>query len=110
MNVHAACEDDRLAPEKQPAPDVSVVVVSYNTKDYTLACLESLLDQTESASMQAIVLDNASSDGSADAIAERFCDIELIRSPDNLGVGPTTRTGHSLPDKAAPRQSVHPTT
>ena len=35
--------------------------------------------------MRVVVLDNASDDGSADAIAAAFPQVELIRSPDNLG-------------------------
>jgi GT2 family glycosyltransferase len=66
-------------------PDVSVLIVSYNTREMTLACIASVLDQPGNTACQIIVLDNNSSDGSAAAIGERFPDILLIRSPDNLG-------------------------
>jgi GT2 family glycosyltransferase len=65
-------------------PEVSVIIVSWNTKDILLDCLRSLYEQTKSA-MQVIVVDNASSDGSADAVASEFPQVELIRSQDNLG-------------------------
>ncbi len=68
--------------------DLSIIVVSYNTRDMTLACIRSVYEQTEGASFELIVLDNASSDGSADAIDAEFADREgftLIRSTDNLG-------------------------
>lgn len=65
-------------------PEVSVIIVSWNTKDILMDCLRSLYVQTRT-SMQVIVVDNASSDGSADAVANGFPQVELIRSQENLG-------------------------
>ncbi|PQO28770.1 glycosyltransferase family 2 protein [Blastopirellula marina] len=65
--------------------DVSILVVSYNTKEETLACLESVYDQTKDVSFELIVLDNASHDGSAEAIEETFPELTLIKSSENLG-------------------------
>ncbi len=67
------------------APDVSVLIVSYNTKDMTLDCIRSLIQETVNTTLQIIVIDNQSPDGSADAIAEAFPDVHLIRSEENLG-------------------------
>ena len=67
------------------SPQLSIIIVSYNTRDITLACLESVYAQTRETSFEVIVLDNASSDGSADAIAGRFPQVRLIRHPINLG-------------------------
>ena len=66
-------------------PLVSVVIVSYNTREETLACLASLKAQTVGFPHEVIVLDNASPDGSADAIRRAHPDIRLIESKDNLG-------------------------
>jgi GT2 family glycosyltransferase len=65
--------------------DVTIVVVSYNTLDYVLPCIESVYRQTKSVSFEVIVVDNASADGSADAIARAFPQVLLIRSQENLG-------------------------
>ncbi len=66
--------------------DVSILVVSYNTREMTLACLRSVFDETHEASFELIVLDNASADGSADAIEREFGErVRLIRSAENLG-------------------------
>nr|VFK62320.1 MAG: hypothetical protein BECKUNK1418G_GA0071005_102328 [Candidatus Kentron sp. UNK]VFK70417.1 MAG: hypothetical protein BECKUNK1418H_GA0071006_102828 [Candidatus Kentron sp. UNK] len=65
--------------------ELSIIIVSYNTRELTLACLKSVIEQTRDLSYEIIVVDNASQDGSADAIALTFPRIELIRSPDNLG-------------------------
>ena len=67
------------------APDLSVVVLSWNSRDKTLACLEKLSNDGSARSREIIVLDNASEDGSAEAIAERFPGVILMRNPDNLG-------------------------
>ena len=66
---------------------VSIIVVSFNTKDQTLACLQSIFEQTQSLTFDVIVYDNASTDGSADAIARDFPQVNLIRGPENLGFG-----------------------
>lgn len=64
---------------------VSIIVVSYNTREMTLACLRSVFEQTAAGTFEVIVVDNVSSDGSADAIAAEFPQVKLIRSESNLG-------------------------
>lgn len=71
-------------PEDQPL--VSIVIVSFNTREMTIECVRSVLDQTLNTPFEIIVLDNASSDRSADWIATEFGDrVRLIRSVQNLG-------------------------
>jgi GT2 family glycosyltransferase len=65
-------------------PLVSILVISYNTRDMTLDCLRSVVAQT-TVPYELIVLDNASRDGSAAAIAAAFPGIRLIASETNLG-------------------------
>jgi GT2 family glycosyltransferase len=65
-------------------PDLCVIVVSYNTREMTLACLRSLRDETRTPH-EVIVVDNASSDGSAEAIAAEFPDIRLLAETENHG-------------------------
>jgi GT2 family glycosyltransferase len=64
---------------------VSILIVSYNTRDLTLACLRSLFEQTTQIQFEVIVVDNASADGSADAIAAEFPAVRLIRLTENAG-------------------------
>jgi GT2 family glycosyltransferase len=66
-------------------PDVSIVIVSYNTKDITCQCLRSILDRTAGVTFEIIVVDNGSEDGSVDQIRTEFPTVRLIESPDNLG-------------------------
>ncbi len=63
--------------------DLSVLILSWNTKDLTLACLRALEQDKTRYSREIIVVDNGSHDGSADAIAEAFKNVTLIRNPDN---------------------------
>jgi GT2 family glycosyltransferase len=72
------------------APLLTVIVVSYNTRALTLKCLETLHAATRATPFETIVWDNASTDGSAEAIAaafppERFPALRLVACPDNLG-------------------------
>ena len=68
-------------------PKVSILIVSYNTKDLTRRCIQSIFEQTE-ADYELIIWDNASTDGSAEALSEAFPDIHVIACEDNLGFGP----------------------
>jgi GT2 family glycosyltransferase len=75
----------RVRPEfGNSAPVVSIVVVSYNTREMTLECLRSVVAQTREP-FELIVVDNASSDGSAAAIAAEFPNIRLMAEIENHG-------------------------
>ena len=65
-------------------PTVSIIVVSYNTREMTLECLRSLAAETR-IPHEVIVVDNASSDGSADAIAASFPQAILMAESENHG-------------------------
>ena len=65
--------------------DISIVVISYNTREMTLECIRSIYEQTDGVSYEVIVVDNRSGDGSAQAVAEHFPDVILTKSIDNLG-------------------------
>lgn len=67
-----------------PRPDVSVVVVNRNTRDLLARCLVGVRAQ-EGVELETIVVDNASADGSADLVAERFPEVQLMRLSDNAG-------------------------
>ncbi len=66
-------------------PQLTVIMISYNTRDLTLAALRTLFDTTRDTPVRVAVLDNASDDGSDDAVAAAFPQVDLIRSPQNLG-------------------------
>ena len=69
---------------------LSVVIVSWNTKDILFECLKSLegeeVDET-------IVVDNASSDGSSEMVKQHFKNVQLISNPDNYGFSKAANIG-----------------
>jgi len=66
------------------APDVSIVIVSYNTRALLDTCLRSVQAST-GVTLETWVVDNASPDGSADHVASTFPDVRLIRNRENRG-------------------------
>ena len=65
-------------------PRLAAVVLSWNGRKETLACLRSLAEVGYEP-FDVVVVDNASADGSADAVAAEFPGVELVRSERNLG-------------------------
>lgn len=68
----------------QTKPDLTIVVVSYETRALLRQCLQRLSRPT-ALQQQIIVVDNASRDGSADMVEREFPDVELVRNSDNRG-------------------------
>jgi N-acetylglucosaminyl-diphospho-decaprenol L-rhamnosyltransferase len=64
------------------APRVSALIVSYNTRELLLESVASVVDEP---GVETIVVDNASTDASPDAVAARFPGVNVIRSQTNLG-------------------------
>lgn len=86
--------DHQFAPEARSTPievgdkpELSVIIVNWNTRELTRACLSSLREQLSSVAHEVIVVDNASGDNSAEMIAADFPDVRLIRNPENVGFG-----------------------
>ena len=65
--------------------DVSVCIVNWNCRDYLQACLQSLRETALEMSLEVVVVDNGSSDGAADMVAELFPEVVLIRNAENAG-------------------------
>ena len=68
-----------------PELDVTVIIISYNTREMTLACLSSLVAETRRVRYEVIVVDNASADGSAEAIKRQFPQFVHLPQSKNLG-------------------------
>jgi len=73
-------------------PDISVIVVTWNGKRFALECLESLATAM-AGSMEVIVVDNASTDGTPAAIRARFPAVRLIQNTANLGFAKANNIG-----------------
>ena len=74
------------------APDLSVVVLTWNTRARTLATLEAVAAGAAPASSEVLLVDNASDDGTAAAVRAAFPAVRVIESPRNVGFA----RGHAL--------------
>ncbi|MBI5343722.1 MAG: glycosyltransferase family 2 protein [Deltaproteobacteria bacterium] len=64
---------------------ISMIVVSYNTREITKQCLKSIRDNVRGVSFETICIDNGSDDGTAEMIKKEFPEVVLIESRENLG-------------------------
>ena len=74
-------------------PILTVVIVTFNSIEEIGACLRSIALGAAHTAHEIIVVDNASTDGTADAIATIYPHVDLIRSPHNLGFGAACNVG-----------------
>ena len=72
---------------------VSIVVVTFNAREDALACLASVHAHPPQRPWDLVVVDNQSSDGTADAVAERWPDVQLLRLPENIGFAAANNAG-----------------
>jgi len=63
---------------------VAVVIVTYNSGEDIMSCLEGVLQGKGGGAVEVVVVDNASGDGTADVIEGEFPDVQLIRNEKNL--------------------------
>lgn len=73
--------------------DVSVIIVNWNTRDILRNCLTSVYAQTETMVFEVIVIDNASSDGSAAMVKQEFPQVRLIENTQNRGFAAANNQG-----------------
>lgn len=98
--------------------DVSIVIVTYNSRRVVGACLESLREHLEAGASEVIVADNASPDGTADLVASTHPWARLVRRASNDGLsaaindGVAASAGRYLmqlnPDVRVERDSITP--
>lgn len=69
------------------SPELSIVIVNWNTRDYLVDCINSIYAETNGIEFEVFVVDNASNDGSAEMVEEQFPSVKLIRNEENLGFG-----------------------
>ena len=77
-------------------PDLSIIIVSYNTKEIITTCINSVIDNTKGTNYEIIVVDNGSKDGSLERLRKlekKHPQIKLITSKTNLGFGKANNLG-----------------
>jgi GT2 family glycosyltransferase len=72
---------------------ISIVVVTWNAKEFVDKCLASLQAQTAGATSEIIAVDNASSDGTYELIRDAFPSVKLIQSGSNCGFAKANNLG-----------------
>lgn len=74
---------------------IDAVVVTRNTRELTLRCAESIVaaDGERGCEIGCTVVDNASTDGTAEALAERFPEVRVLRNSVNAGYGRACNQG-----------------
>ncbi len=78
------------------AIDISLIIVNWNVKDLLQACLQSILKACQTApdlTIEIIVVDSASSDGSPQMVQDEFPQVQLIVSNNNLGYAKGNNVG-----------------
>jgi N-acetylglucosaminyl-diphospho-decaprenol L-rhamnosyltransferase len=73
--------------------DLSIVLVSYNDVRRLRACLAALKENPPSAEHEILVVDNASTDGSPEAVRREFLDVRVIANPGNAGFSAANNRG-----------------
>jgi len=80
-------------PRDDPAPAVTVVIVTRNTSALVCAAVQSVMESADTLAKEIVVVDNASTDDTADAIAKNFPEVHFIRSEKNLGFAKANNLG-----------------
>jgi GT2 family glycosyltransferase len=73
--------------------DMSVVLVCWNNKAYLDPCLKSLYEGGLKCSFDVVVVDNGSTDGSQQMLAEKYPQVKLIQNAGNVGLGKASNQG-----------------
>lgn len=66
-------------------PDISICIVSLRAREYLRDCLHSLREHAPRRSVEVIVVDNGSHDGTAEMLRQEFPEVQLIENEANLG-------------------------
>jgi GT2 family glycosyltransferase len=74
-------------------PDISVIIVSYNTRELLLSCLQSVYASREAGNVEVVVVDNASTDGTREAVVREWPAVRWIENAENIGFAGATNVG-----------------
>lgn len=88
--------------------DIGIVIVNWNTRDLLRGCLRSLAASDPSVSRRVVVVDNASSDGSAAMVRAEFPEVTLLENAQNVGYAAANNQGLRLLGFGQPCRSEAP--
>ncbi|MEJ2348070.1 MAG: glycosyltransferase family 2 protein [Patescibacteria group bacterium] len=76
--------------------ELSIIIISYNTKDLTRQCIESIINEGSKIDLEIIVVDNDSKDGSVEELKElwkKYKNLKLIENKENVGFSKANNQG-----------------
>ena len=76
-----------------PRPDFSILIVNWNTRDLTLACIRSVKERNRHSLYEIVLVDNGSDDGTVEAVRARFPDVRIIENVENVGFSRANNQG-----------------
>ena len=76
--------------------DLSIIIVNYNTFEFTKKCINSIYQNTYGVIFEIILIDNASSDGSQNLLKNEFPQITFILNNENLGFAKANNQGIAI--------------
>jgi len=68
-------------------PSISVLIVSYNVKQYLLQCIDSIFQSDFQGKIEIVIVDNHSFDGSTAAIKKQYPNVNILQNDENIGFG-----------------------
>ncbi len=99
------------------APTASIVTVTFNSEDHIRECLASVAENSRAVSLEHIVIDNASKDGTAEIVRGEFPAVLFIRNTANRGLTAANNQGQDVargryvvflnPDTVVPEGALH---
>lgn len=78
---------------QEAKPDMSIVLVCWNNKDYLEPCLRSLYEGNLQSRFDIVVVDNGSTDGSQAMLQSEFPKVQIIQNDGNVGLGRASNQG-----------------
>ena len=76
-----------------PKAELSIIIVSYNVREYLLKCIASVMEQTKEINYEIVVVDNVSADGSIDAVERVYPEVITVRNTENVGFAKANNQG-----------------
>ncbi len=93
MDIQSAPTTVAKTSMTESVPDMSIVLVCWNNKNYLEPCLKSLYEGGLRSSFDIVVTDNDSSDGSQEMLREKFPEVKIIQNDHNVGLGRASNQG-----------------
>jgi hypothetical protein len=83
--MNDASQNTVRKPQDSNPPELSVIILTHNTRELVSSCLQSVFEHTSGISFEVIVVDNASTDGTREMIARDFSSVRYLYNLKNTG-------------------------